>query len=131
MVTRAPPEFAAWLADLRNTEALHPLLTGVTLEREDGRTRVWRCDDRIFGVPLTYFAHQTLDADGLGFVTRTDQSGLQLTNTWRFAAHTDGTLVTEQLRFEGRPWSVAFAAPIGTRAHRGLFAAIAAKYGVR
>ena len=131
LVAKPPAEFCAFIADLRNTEKLHPLLRGVALEREDGATRVWRCDDRILGFPLTYFAHQTLGADGLGFVTRTQQGGLTLTNTWRFEAHARGTQVTERLTFEGAAPVVWFSKKVGGDAHRALFAAMEREFGVR
>lgn len=129
VVTRRPEAFCAHLADLRNTEKLHPLLRAVALEREAGRTRVWRCDDRIMGFPLTYFAHQTLDEDGLGFVNRTEQSGLVLTNRWRFEAHARGARVTEQLTFEGFAPIVWFSKKVGGDAHRAIFAAIEREFG--
>ena len=129
VVTRQPAEFCAFLADLRNTERLHPLLRGVALEREEGRTRVWRCDDRIMGFPLTYFARQTVDEDGLGFVNRTEQSGLTLTNTWRFEAHARGARVTERLTFEGAAPIVWFSKKVGGDAHRAIFAAIEREFG--
>lgn len=131
VVAREPVEFAAFLADLRNTEKLHPLLRGISLEREEGATRVWRCDDRIFGFPLVYFAHQTLDADGLGYVNRTDQSGLTLINVWRVEAHERGALVTERLTFEGAAPIVWFSKCVGGNAHRGIFAALEREYGAR
>ncbi len=131
VVARAPVEFAAFLADLRNTEKLHPLLHGISLEREEGATRVWRCNDRVFGVPLVYFARQTLDADGLGYVNHTEQSGLLLTNTWRVEAHARGALVTERLTFEGAAPIVWFSKRVGGSAHRAIFAALEREYGVR
>lgn len=123
-------ELAPFLSDMRNIERLHPLLRAVALEREDGNLRVWRCDDRIFGFPLAYFPEQRLDDDGLGYVSQTKQSGMTLTNVWRFEAVGDCTRVTEQLRFEGSPMIVWFSSRIGVRAHRGLFAAIERQFGV-
>lgn len=123
-------ELATALSDMRTIERLHPLLRAVALEREDDNTRVWRCDDRIFGVPLTYFPEQRIDADGLGYVSQTKQSGMTLTNIWRFEAVDGGTRVTERLTFEGSRLIVWFSERIGVRAHRALFAAIEREFGV-
>ncbi|MGV3621548.1 MAG: SRPBCC family protein [Archangium sp.] len=123
-------ELAAFLSDMRNVERLHPLLTAVALETEAGRTRVWRCDDRIFGLPLTYFPEQRLDEDGLGYVSRTKQGGMTLTNTWRFEPLGDCTRVTEHLVFEGSRAVVWFSRRVGEKAHRGLFAAIEGEFGI-
>lgn len=131
VVARAPRELAAFLCDLRNTQALHPLLRGLSLEREDGATRVWRCDDRIFGFPLTYFAHQVVDADGLGYTNTTRQRGLTLTNAWRVHEDPRGALVTEHVVFEGAAPIVWLSKHIGGRAHRALFAALRREYGAR
>lgn len=121
---------ATALSDLRTVERLHPLLRAVVLEREEGALRVWRCDDRILGFPLTYFPEQRIDGDGLGYVSQTRQSGLTLTNAWRFDAVAGGTRITERLRFEGARPVVWFSARVGVRAHRGLFAAIEREFGV-
>lgn len=123
-------ERAVFLSDMRNIERLHPLLRAVALEHEEGNLRVWRCDDRIFGFPLTYFPEQRIDADGLGYVSQTRQGGMTLTNVWRFEPVDGGTRVTERISFEGSQLVVWFSARVGVRAHRGLFAAIEREFGV-
>lgn len=122
-------DVAAQLIDLKALEALHPLLVSVELEetRPDGE-RVWRCEDRFAGLPLVYRAHQRVDADGLGYLSQVSRGGLRLSNRWRIEPTPQGCRVTEALRFEGPLVVVVPSRLIGMKAHRGLFAALEARF---
>jgi hypothetical protein len=123
-IAAPPAEVAAALSDLSRMEKLHPLLRSIQLERDADGVRTWRCEDRIFGLELVYFAEQRLEPDGLRWSSVVRQGALLLTNVWSVTATPQGSRVDETMTFEGPALTVLISVAIGVRAHRGLFAAI-------
>ncbi len=123
-VPAPPPELAALASDLARIEKLHPLLRSIHLESDAGGVRTWRCEDRIFGVKLVYFAEQRIDPGGLRWESVVRQGSLTLTNVCTVTATEQGSRLDETMTFEGSVPAVLFAVSVGVRAHRKLFAAI-------
>lgn len=125
----APAEVvAATVSDLAQLEQLHPLLRSIRLEREVDGVRTWRCEDRIFGFTLIYFAEQRLEPGGLRWQSVVRQRGLTLTNLSSVTPIERGSRLDEHLTFVGPAVQVLFASSVGVRAHQQLFAAIARRF---
>lgn len=119
----------AFVSDLARLEEVHPLLERISLEGEENGVRVWRCEDRIMGFKLVYFAHQVLDPEAPGFTSRVSKSGLALENRWSFEATDGGTRISERMIFEGSPLVVWLSQRLGRPAHVSIFERLPAVLG--
>lgn len=125
-VAAQPDAVAAFLADLVNYEAIHPMLVDVRRlsDATDGTTRYLAPHRmRLYGIPIRFTCRVALRADGNGDIaTHTRQRpGIQMWSTLTVRPHGAGTRIHEQVSIRAPRLLMSTVLRDGGRSHAQMW----------